>query len=516
MHYILLSFFLFSTACASSSRLPASAPAGTLALDIALQQGPAATLEYLKAHNGSVGYVKGNPRDPAAFLPKSLKAERPAKPPKEKREQQVFFKRFRPWSLAKKTTKAQEIISEFECSRALEAQSLGLSLEIDFPDTEATVASETLHQKVLTCATFPRHESLFRLAIFAIQKNNCPLASQYLEQFPATPERGMKDRLAYLKGLCSGNTEVAERNPWGGYGIRLSDPKDLGPMPAWYLTGTSGSEEWDRLLRTFMDLTEQGKASSIQHIASKLNYDKFRDLPHTFQASVLTLMSFSGADLSVFQALHKYLAEHPEMASPAVENLLFPKRYWKEIVENTRDANPVLVKALIRQESAFNPSAKSRAKAAGLMQLIYPTAKSFGVTSRKEWMEPGANIRAGSQFLGRLINEFGSVELALAAYNAGPGMVRQWQKRYPTKNIDLFVEMIPYSETREYVRLVNRNYRIYQSLMQSPEMTTANVAAGPSLRGPANTLEVVFKRQDSKSCETSHSAGLEVLCSGVW
>ncbi|MNL72045.1 lytic murein transglycosylase [compost metagenome] len=60
------------------------------------------------------------------------------------------------------------------------------------------------------------------------------------------------------------------------------------------------------------------------------------------------------------------------------------------------------------------------------------------------------------------------MELALAAYNAGPNAVAQWQKRYPTENIDLFVEMIPYTETREYVRLVNRNYKIYQHLLTKP------------------------------------------------
>jgi soluble lytic murein transglycosylase len=157
------------------------------------------------------------------------------------------------------------------------------------------------------------------------------------------------------------------------------------------------------------------------------------------------------------------------MATPAVANLLFPVRYWHQILENSKNTDPVLVKALIRQESAFNPMARSRARAAGLMQLIYPTAKNFGVKQPKELLDPNANIHAGSEFLAQLINEFGSVELALAAYNAGPGAVRQWQKRYQTKNIDLFVEMIPYTETREYVRLVRRNYKIYQAIL--PKLT---------------------------------------------
>jgi soluble lytic murein transglycosylase-like protein len=519
MRYIFITFFAFSTACASANRAPATAPAGTLPLEQALQQGLPKTLEYLKPLAVGESYVTGTLRDPAANVPKSLKAERPAKPSKEKSQQQRFLKIFRAWSLNRKTAKARVLTADFDCSKALEAQALGFSLELDFPEDEATIASTALHEKVLTCATFPRHESLFRLSIFAIQKNNCPKAMEYLDMFPATPERGMIDRLAYLRGLCSGDTAVSERNPWGGYGIRLSDSKTaLHSTPAWYLTATSGSEEWDRLLKTFIVLSEQDNGKAIQYISSKLNYEKFRGLPLPFQTSMLVLMSYAGADLAVFQALHRYLADHPEMAAPSVQNLLFPKRYWKEIVENTKDADPILVKALIRQESAFNPSARSRAKAAGLMQLIYPTAHRFGVTSRKQWTDPGPNIRAGSKFLGQLINEFGSVELALAAYNAGPAVVHQWQKRYPTQNIDLFVEMIPYSETREYVRLVNRNFRVYQSLMQSPELLTMKAAADSSIREPTSLQEVKVKRITLPECAQETSVKNdplgEILCGG--
>ncbi|MFM6928485.1 MAG: lytic transglycosylase domain-containing protein, partial [Bdellovibrio sp.] len=150
--------------------------------------------------------------------------------------------------------------------------------------------------------------------------------------------------------------------------------------------------------------------------------------------------------------------------------LLFPIRYWKEIVDNTSKTDPVLVKALIRQESAFNKAARSRAKASGLMQLIYPTAKRYGIREPRQLLSPEKNIHAGSEFLAGLIEDFGSVELALAAYNAGPAIVRQWQKRYPTENVDLFVEMIPYTETREYVRLVKRNYKVYQSILVKPQV----------------------------------------------
>jgi soluble lytic murein transglycosylase len=268
-----------------------------------------------------------------------------------------------------------------------------------------------------------------------------------------------------------GTSEVNQRNPWSGYGILLKDAtKDSHAPAAWYLSTNSGSGDWDRLLATFVELNEKGKKGTVQYLAGKMNYEALRALPYSFQASMLMMMSYAGADLAVFQTLHRYIADHPEMVAPALTHLLFPTRHWQEIVENSKDADPILVKALIRQESAFNPQARSRAKASGLMQLIYPTARRFGIPRPSLLVKPDQNIHAGSQFLAQLIEQFGSVELALAAYNAGPAVVRQWQKRYQTDNIDLFVEMIPYSETREYVRLVRRNFRVYESILSRPQL----------------------------------------------
>jgi soluble lytic murein transglycosylase-like protein len=471
---ILALFFVchFVSACASKSRQPTATGSASETLDLeqALQQGAAPTLAYLKARTSLKSYEGLNSRDPAIYIPKSLKAERSVQATKEKSLQQQYLRKFRTWSLEKKTRREQELLADFNCGKAVESQALGYSLELNYPAAEASAASRALHEQVLVCAAFPRQESLFRLAIGSIQSGGCPKAMEYLDMFPATPERGVKDRLSYLRSLCSATPIAGERNPWGGYGSLLTEVKTSDSAKLkWFLSTSSGSEDWDRLLVSFIKLNEKGQSDTVQYLASKLNYEKFRSLPLSFQTSMLVMMSFSSADLSVFQTLHRYLSEHPDMLSPAVAGLLFPVRYWKEIVENSKSVDPVLVKALIRQESAFNSTARSRAKATGLMQLIYPTAKIFGITKPKQLLSPEANIHAGSEFLGQLINQFGSVELALAAYNAGPAIVRDWQKRYPTNNIDLFVEMIPYTETREYVRLVRRNYKVYQSILVKPQ-----------------------------------------------
>jgi soluble lytic murein transglycosylase len=482
MRKLVLASFIFLAACASKSRLPSSTtevvqtppPAGALTLDQALAQGEDATIEYLKTQVKADAYASLSSRDPAADMAQAVRAERIKNDNPDKKQQSAFLRKFRGWSTKKRVTHGEELVADFNCEKALESQALGYSLELDFPEQAARDTSRLLHEKVLNCDNISKNESVFRLAVFAIQQNECPRAVEYLDKYPAPPERGMRDRQAYLKSFCSVTAENVQSNPLGGYGILVSTFQSPATPSNWYLSTSSGDPEWDRLLASMIKLTADGRPETVQYLAGKMNLEKFRTLPQSFQTSMLVLMSANGADLSVFQALHKYLSDHPDSLTASVANLLFPIRYWKEIVENSKSADPILVKALIRQESAFNKAARSRAKASGLMQLIYPTAKHFGVKKPVQLLSPEVNIHAGSEFLAQLIQDFGSVELALAAYNAGPAMVRQWQKRYPTENIDLFVEMIPYTETREYVRLVKRNYKIYQSILVKPQILGSN------------------------------------------
>jgi len=473
MRKLVLASLILLSGCATKSRQPSSVvslPSNAWELEQALSQGTVPTLDYLKTHITATPYGGLNGRDPSAQLPKEIRAEKGAPVSKEKNQQSAFIRKFRGWTPEHRVKHGDELVANFSCEHALETQSMGYILEIDFPEQKAKELSASLHDKVLTCPEFAKQESVFRLAVFSIQAGDCTKALDYLNKYPASPERGSQDRSTYLKSFCSPSVAGEIRNPLGGYGILLTDHEKKDTKTPWLLGVSSGDESWDRLLATFAQLTEKNKSETVQYLASKINYEKLRALPISFQTSMLVLMSFNGADLSVFQTLHKYLADHPETMTPSVSALLFPVRYWKEIVDNTSKADPVLVKALIRQESAFNKAARSRAKAAGLMQLIYPTAKRYGIREPRQLLSPEKNIHAGSEFLAGLIEDFGSVELALAAYNAGPAIVRQWQKRYPTDNVDLFVEMIPYTETREYVRLVKRNYKVYQSILVKPQV----------------------------------------------
>jgi soluble lytic murein transglycosylase len=166
----------------------------------------------------------------------------------------------------------------------------------------------------------------------------------------------------------------------------------------------------------------------------------------------------------------------------------FPRRYG-ELIE--REANrwgysPWLLYGLVLRESGFSPCAQSHAGATGLTQLMMSAAGDAAADLRldpptpENLCDPEYNVRLGAWHLRKLLRRYdGSEVLALAAYNAGPGSVDRWLERSGEVPIDVFVEEIPFEETRAYVRLVISAARGYAFTWDTPGSGALGIRVGP-------------------------------------
>ena len=185
--------------------------------------------------------------------------------------------------------------------------------------------------------------------------------------------------------------------------------------------------------------------------------------------------------------LHKYIQHHPPHTwdsnhYPIWYNT-FPNHYWDLLSAhqtNHPDDYPYDVRifhSLVREESSFNKDIVSWAGAKGLSQLMPATASRVGqwvgiTVNNTVIFDPSANLRIGSKYLGYLHGYFNNNSfLAVAAYNAGEGNVGKWLKSKGNLPTDMFVESIPFRETRHYVKRVLGTYQTYHMLYDQKEDT---------------------------------------------
>jgi len=210
---------------------------------------------------------------------------------------------------------------------------------------------------------------------------------------------------------------------------------------------------------------EEGRASSeMQKEVSRL----YREAGEYHRSALLIRKNFSLKPLAGRLPENErtlYLLAYPLGSSS-----------WVNHYARSRNLDAALLSAVILEESRFNPQALSVAGARGLMQIMPRTgqqiAKRLKMPSFSEGLlfDPEANLSLGSWYLASLLEEFGGREaLALAAYNAGPHIVREWLAKKNWQREDEFVENIPYSETKNYVIQVLRSARIYQALYAFPQ-----------------------------------------------
>jgi soluble lytic murein transglycosylase len=175
--------------------------------------------------------------------------------------------------------------------------------------------------------------------------------------------------------------------------------------------------------------------------------------------------------LHTFRLVHQSLGDPNVQADEEILSYLFPFQYFDRIKNMAKDIDPIVIISLIRQESAFNPRAKSSVGARGLMQLMPMTAKQMNKRVKvNDLNKPDVNLELGIKYLKRLLSKYdGNLVHTLAAYNAGERRVAEWQKTVFTSEDPLIqIESIPFKETRNYVKLIYRNMYFYRLLTNEP------------------------------------------------
>ena len=160
----------------------------------------------------------------------------------------------------------------------------------------------------------------------------------------------------------------------------------------------------------------------------------------------------------------------PDLLPMSVRQLLYPRYFYPSIVRDSErfDADPRLVLSIMREESRFNPRAKSAAAARGLLQFIITTARDIGRNiglvdvSPEDLYDPRIIISLGAKYVAELMEEFdGNRYSAAGAYNAGPYQVKLWTRLAPAPGNDFFLSAVNFDETKHYIRKVMNSYRRY-------------------------------------------------------
>ncbi|KAA3611338.1 MAG: hypothetical protein D8M58_15340 [Calditrichaeota bacterium] len=183
----------------------------------------------------------------------------------------------------------------------------------------------------------------------------------------------------------------------------------------------------------------------------------------------------------------KFFSDKPFIDKAFILKERFPYYYDSYVHKYARNSKiePELILALMKQESIFDFNAHSWANAYGLMQLIPATAremanlKNVDLKEINQLFDPELNIKLGTHYLKQLSKRFkGKKEWVLAAYNAGPHRVKRWKKLPGSDQIDVFIENVEYSQTRDYVRKVMKNYWAYKLLQNNFQLENSDLLLG--------------------------------------
>lgn len=391
-------------------------------------------------------------------------------------------------------TLAEKALAHKKCVPSTVATALGYKIEEHFPAEDKVELSKKLYQKASSCEQSEAAAiASFRLGLIHIWQKKCSDVPKLMEQVIREPAASIyHSRAKYWSYHCSSTKgdrdtkqaakeSLLKEHPLSFHHLAANgeDPNIVGQV----LSDRAPDVSVRSLIRPDLNPLIRGIEALLRtkstHLAAEIvdrRSDEFSSVEPEVRLYLAILMHREEKALPKFKILYSLFNDVPRMVSAPTMRLYFPLRYFDLVKEKVDSVDPLLILSLIRQESAFNERARSIAGARGLMQLMPGTARTVERrVSVSQLYEPNTNLRIGTKyFMQRLKQYDGDVELTLAAYNAGFTRVDDWLKRYPTDNKLLFIDFIPFRETRDYVSSILRNYYWYTKLYGA-DRTTASV-----------------------------------------
>jgi soluble lytic murein transglycosylase len=383
---------------------------------------------------------------------------------------------------------------------------LGQKTEENFPDADYREMAEALYGRSVECGNDEAAgRAAYRLGLLQIWDEKYAEAEKTLEWLTHNPAvEDYRSRVTYWRHFCAiktGNVAVRDRMKESLakdyhltlHGLITVGPKSTENKPLVAFSSAT-HPKFNANVRVAEALLEQGlERDAISALDPIL--DAVSAAEPGFQLYVGLVLKRAGDSIRKFKLLTGLYRDYPGVISRESLEMLYPLHRFEMVRSFEQKADPFLMISLIRQESAFNDRARSPVGARGLMQLMPGTARRMERVSKNQLFDPKTNIRLGVRFYSTLSNRYGGeAELALAAYNAGPMNVDTWQNRYPVSNRMLFVDLIPFRETREYVASIARNYfwykRLYETAPAAPIIGTAGeVGTTGAQSTPASVID---------------------------
>jgi soluble lytic murein transglycosylase len=306
-----------------------------------------------------------------------------------------------------------------------------------------------------------------------------------------TDKLGGESDSKYLYWLAQANLKLGKEDAYkdGLLNLRKKEPlsfytllsyRDLKePIPLLKKSSLSNKREF--LVENLKNNLSESEISEVLWLISLEQNDALQSWSKLLEKEVLTnylpillLYSQSGQYQNLLNSIQGLTSEQKNTITYSFPELLFPKPFFDDVQKNSqlRSVPMSFVYSIMRQESAFNPYARSSVDALGLLQLMPNLAKKLstgesGIAYRNEFdlFDPKVNIALGTKELKNLLTaNQGRFIPSIAGYNASSSAYKGWLQVRNRDNVVEFIEEIPYEETRTYIKLILRNMMFYERI----------------------------------------------------